>query len=121
MSEISSQIRGNLGALYQQGIDAYGIQREISISRSTNLPAAGKRGYTFNYTLTIYMHPGLRREVPVVVNSTRRDVEPVAVMKLAARFDKLSKNQRDWFQFHNYAMQSESLNAILYLLKRFGV
>jgi hypothetical protein len=119
MSEISSQIRGNLGALYQQGIDAYGIQREIVISRSTipNSPVAGK--YSFRWELTIYMHPGIRRVFSII--TSRSQIEPATVMKLAARIDKLTKYQKDWFQFHNYALQSDSLKGVLYLLKRFGV
>jgi hypothetical protein len=121
MSEISSQIGGNLGPLYQQGIDAYGIQREIVIHQRTNLPASGKSYYTFNHELSIYMHPGMRREFVVKANWRDRLKPPAEVKKLALRLDELSRHPRDWFQFHNFAMQSDSLKGVLYLLKRFGV
>jgi hypothetical protein len=118
---ISSQIRGNLGLLYQQGIDAYGIQREVVIARTTNLPVPGSKHYTFNYVLTIYMHPGIRQEVVIARNWKSRGKEPADAMKLALRLDKLAKGpERYWFLFHNFAMHSESLKGIIYLLKRLG-
>ena len=115
---ISSQVAGPLGAIYQQGIDPHGIQREVSLSRTTDgQDAKGK--YRFTWSLTIYMHPGIRRVLPVVSKTLLRE-PPAPVMKLAMRLDKLSKYERDWFIFHNFALHSESLKGVLYMLKRFG-
>jgi hypothetical protein len=53
-STASVQLHGALGTLYIQALDAYGFQRELSITAgSASQPCSG-------YSLKAYMHPGRR-------------------------------------------------------------
>ena len=50
---------GPLGRLYIQALDAYGFQRELSVTAgSTSLPCSG-------FTLKAYMHPGRRDSLDI--------------------------------------------------------
>lgn len=125
MSEkIYSKIDGPLGLLQQQGMDPHGIQREIGINRRTvGQDEHGK--WQFDWVLTIYMHPAVRAEIPIVERSSKRGagglpVAPAAARKFAERLDKLAQYERDWFTFHNFALHAENLDDIVRILKNFG-
>jgi hypothetical protein len=70
---VSSHLKAD-GSLSQQGISCEGLQREVGVHRRTELvPGGKKQRYKFCWTLSLYQHPGCRKEIPLGCTAHRGD------------------------------------------------
>ncbi len=91
----SSSANGN--GVSQQFIDR-GLQKEIGLHRRTDAPPAGQTGWLFKWTLSFYIHPGMRHEIEV----DAKDLPDLVDYLHALAVGVGSHRADDWCRFHTY-------------------
>ncbi len=118
-SQVSSSTTGG-GGLRQQFIDR-SMQKEIGLHRRTVAPPAGQTGYTFEWHLTFYTHPGMRREILVRPKHLSELVDRLHALAVGvAPLDDLDRRNTDWLVFHTWGLGGLFFNSsdVLKYLKR---
>jgi len=92
---VSSSLRTD-GGLSQMGISGEGFQREVNVSRHTETQPGGK--YRFCWELSLYQHPGIRRQIPIACTVPRRSrpgqlppPAPPEARRISRAFHELAK------------------------------
>lgn len=100
------QVYSRAGAtgVSQQFID-HRMQKELGLARRTSEQRAGHPEQAFSWTLSFYVHPGIRREVPVQVEILGELVDRLHALAVGvAPLNDLGRRLDDWCVFHTYGL-----------------
>jgi hypothetical protein len=85
----------------QQFLDR-GMQKEIGLHRTT-IGQNVSGDYLFAWTLTFYVHPGMRKEVPIEAEDLPQLVDYLHALAVGvAPMNELDRRLNDWCRFHTF-------------------